>query len=246
MSFWCGLFALGVPILLLSSSMHILMLWMFFPSVRKMGSFLEPFMFIVPYLLVAIALVALVSGVISLIIIHLEKGILKGTNKAVIGVVLSLVFFLFVFGMPQLAAIRHLALKQMCQNNLLEIGKALRQYATDNNKYPTDYNWCDLLIEHNSLKEEIFWCGGADENRLKYKNSNYALNSSAEPNSPPNLVLVCETKYGWNQLADPNLLTAENHMNKGSNILFNDGHVEFIKKKNFKNLIWKSREADNR
>jgi prepilin-type processing-associated H-X9-DG protein len=239
-SFWCGLFALGFPILLFSSSMAIMMLWTFCPLFRKVGDFLESFLFIIPYSLVVIALFAIISGIGALIVIRLNKATLKGVKKAVTGIILGLSFFLLLFGMRQLAVIRELAVKYGCQNSMSEIGKALRQYAAENdNKYPTDYEWCDLLIEHCGLKERIFWCNSAYEHRLNYKNSNYALNPNVEPNSPPNLVLLCETKGGWNQVADPNLLTAENHVN-GCNILFNDGHAEFVKKKNFKNLKWKT------
>lgn len=45
-------------------------------------------------------------------------------------------------------------------------------------------------------------------------------------------------KDRWNQVGGPEILTADNHKGVGANILFNDGHVEFVKKKDFGKLNW--------
>ncbi|MFH1369948.1 MAG: H-X9-DG-CTERM domain-containing protein [Planctomycetota bacterium] len=41
-------------------------------------------------------------------------------------------------------------------------------------------------------------------------------------------MLLFETEDGWNQSGGLELLTNENHHGEGSNILFCDGHVEFV------------------
>jgi prepilin-type processing-associated H-X9-DG protein len=46
-------------------------------------------------------------------------------------------------------------------------------------------------------------------------------------------------KNRWNQCGGPELLTASHHGGKGANILFADGHVEFVLVKDFPKLRWK-------
>jgi prepilin-type processing-associated H-X9-DG protein len=50
-------------------------------------------------------------------------------------------------------------------------------------------------------------------------------------------VLLFETNGGWNKFGGPEILTTENHYGKGSNILFNDGHVRFVSHE-FDKLKW--------
>jgi len=87
--------------------------------------------------------------------------------------------------------------------------------------------WIDLPIGPDGAKQKVLiW------------RSDYAMNPNCEPNSPPGTVLLFETKGGWNQFGGPGLLTFENHGGKGCNILFNDGHVEFVRTKLFEELKW--------
>jgi prepilin-type processing-associated H-X9-DG protein len=53
------------------------------------------------------------------------------------------------------------------------------------------------------------------------------------------MVLLFETNPGWNQVGGPESLTTENHQNDGCNVLFVDGHVEFVKKQDVNRLHWK-------
>lgn len=72
----------------------------------------------------------------------------------------------------------------------------------------------------------------------------YAINPNAKPSSPGDMVLLFETRHGWNQFGGPEILSHENHLelegHKGCNILFNNGHVEFVKPKQFEKLKWKN------
>jgi prepilin-type processing-associated H-X9-DG protein len=43
----------------------------------------------------------------------------------------------------------------------------------------------------------------------------------------------------WNQVGGPETLTTENHQGRGCNILFADGHAEFVKTEDIPNLRWK-------
>jgi hypothetical protein len=57
----------------------------------------------------------------------------------------------------------------------------------------------------------------------------YATNRYCAPNSPPDTVLLFETKAGWNQHGGPELFTFDNHDPKGGCVLLNDGTVKFIR-----------------
>jgi prepilin-type processing-associated H-X9-DG protein len=60
-----------------------------------------------------------------------------------------------------------------------------------------------------------------------------------------NLVLLFETKKGWNQFGGLELLTTENHKGEGANILFNDGSVKFLEPDRFGKLKWKVEEDES-
>jgi len=136
-------------------------------------------------------------------------------------------------------------------------------------KYPTADNWCDLLIAHAGANNYSFCCRRAAEIEKQYRytinpkaepNSSpsmvflytdpngrrycvkwgyYAINPYVQPDSPSNLVLLFETKGGWNKCGGYELVTFENHFIKGCNVLFNDGHVEFVKPEQVDRLKWK-------
>ena len=68
----------------------------------------------------------------------------------------------------------------------------------------------------------------------------FVVNPNCKPNSPPDTVLLFESKVGWNQHGGPELFTFDNHNPKGGCVLFNDGSVRFIRtKEELKKLRWK-------
>jgi prepilin-type processing-associated H-X9-DG protein len=107
-------------------------------------------------------------------------------------------------------------------------------YASDyNDKYPAADKWCDLLIRHSKVEEKMFVCPYAEKGRC-----HFAINPNCKKNSPNDIVLLFETKGGWNQVGGTEILTFENHNGKGCSVLFNDGRVEFVKKEDFGELKW--------
>jgi prepilin-type processing-associated H-X9-DG protein len=124
------------------------------------------------------------------------------------------------------------------KENLTRIGKAMLIYAGEgDDKYPIADKWCDLLIKYVEVTPETFRCRGASEGRC-----NYAMNKNIEKlgiYAHPDMVLLFESKPGWNQFGGPEILTFENHKGKRCNILFNDGHVEFVKPEQISKLNWK-------
>jgi len=88
--------------------------------------------------------------------------------------------------------------------------------------------------------EKCFICPANKKGRC-----HYAMNPNCEPKSPSDMVLLFETKDGWNQFGGPEILTLENHNGKGCNVLFNDRHVEFVKIEQLGQLKWKVEEKDS-
>ena len=127
----------------------------------------------------------------------------------------------------------------VCKNNLRQMAVVIHNYREDNEgKYPTPEIWCDLLQKPYTNTPEVFHCPSAPQTGDKGK-SHYAINPNCEPNSPGDIVLLFETKLGWNQQGGPELLTTENHKAKGSNILFKDWSTKFVKTEELQTLKWK-------
>jgi len=126
-----------------------------------------------------------------------------------------------------------------CSLHLQKLGKTISIYSKDNNgKYPVPNIWCDLLLKDGHVEKDDFIC---PEVKFHWKRqflplpipinrkSYYAINPNCEPNSPPNTVLLFETKGGWNKSGGPELLTTENHRGL-CHVLLNNGRVERIHK----------------
>jgi hypothetical protein len=129
--------------------------------------------------------------------------------------------------------------------NLLE---AMRQNDPSIRKqtlYPTPTHWCDEMLR--PYPHPVFggmptprWnpkahlCPSAGEGR-----NHYAMNPDCKPDSPVDMVLLFETKAGWNQQGGPELFTFDNHDPKGGCVLLNDGTVKFIRtKEELQQLRW--------
>ncbi len=126
----------------------------------------------------------------------------------------------------------------LCGNDLKSLGLNIFRYQIDHNDQLPDANkWCDLLIENieDLTKEDTTFRCPND----KTGPCSYALNPNCKSNSPSDVVLLFESRGGWNQSGGPELLNTDNHEGKGCNILFYDGHVECIDAKDLKNLKWK-------
>jgi prepilin-type processing-associated H-X9-DG protein len=93
------------------------------------------------------------------------------------------------------------------------------------------------LMEQMDVPRKMFVCRGA----LNQDACNYSMNSAVERmgiKSPSDMVLVFESGPGWNQSGGIELVNIENHHGEGCNILFVDGHVEFVKPEDIPKLHW--------
>jgi hypothetical protein len=183
-----------------------------------------------------LSIIAFVCGVWVLLSTYLHKGTLKGTGRAVDGLLLSLPCILLVLGMyiSDACEVYRGAPVEKCGHNLKTLRKAIEVYGKDSGKYPASDKWCDLLMEHAGVTEEQFKCPSD-----KTGPCSYAINPNAEPNSQPDVVLLFETKGGWNQFGGSERVFFENHKGEGCNVLFNNGDINFITPDEVDELKWK-------
>ena len=124
----------------------------------------------------------------------------------------------------------------MCKSKMSFIGKTIIVYADiNNNMFPTPDKWYDLLIENVEAAPRAFICPEAFKAGDK-EPCHYAMNPNCSPNSPNDVVLLFETKGEWNQSGEADLLNL-NHF-EGCNLLFNDGHVEWVETEDVGKLNW--------
>ena len=113
--------------------------------------------------------------------------------------------------------------------------------------YPVSTDWFDAITSLGTLPKsdiKVFIidkvkrppvCPSAGEGK-----NHYAMNPNCKPDSPPDMVLLFETKAGWNQHGGPELFTFDNHDPRGGCVLLNDGTVKFIRtKEELQQLRWK-------
>ena len=153
---------------------------------------------------------------------------------------------LIILGILYVRSVRHLSARVMCLANLHSLGKLLLYYdGRDDRICPPD-EWCAFLVRYARVSKKQFRCPGS---KAEYNESSYAMNRAFDKirfaEAPPDMVMLFETKPGWNQHGGPELLTLENHDGKGCNILLADGCVEWIKVEDINNLRWEVEEPND-
>ncbi len=127
--------------------------------------------------------------------------------------------------------VRRFEWRVSCANGLRSLWQRLHGLPGKKGLYPVPSEWCDTVMQAlrtlnrpDSRPKYALVCPSAREGRC-----HYAMNPNCEPNSPPDRVLLFETKAGWNQHGGPELFTFGNHDPRGGCVLFNDGSVKFIR-----------------
>ena len=188
------------------------------------------------------ALPAFICGIIGLINIERSGGALKGKGYAIFG--LTMPFITLFFGamllailMPALGHTRQLAQRLICGENLRGLGIAVKIYANDyDNKIPDGSNWCSLLERKVDVDPKQFICTSSCGDDCSYA-MNISVAGKDIDSVPGDMVLVFESYPGCNQVGSIELLNTDNHKD-GCNILFCDGHVEFVKTEELEWLLW--------
>jgi hypothetical protein len=184
-------------------------------------------------LLATFIVVNLALEVIALIQIRKNKRILAGFKLIILCLLLTVFSFVsgFFVTAQRFQEISHL---MQCGHNIGIIGNTLIRYSNNHNNYPKPDKWCDLLVKNYGLIDiKSFRCV-ANKKAI----CSFSINPNAEPDSPKDIVLVFESKPGWNQFGGPELLNLKNHKGLGCNILFNNGYAEFVKTENINKLNW--------
>ncbi len=142
-------------------------------------------------------------------------------------------------------------LRVKCAANLKNLWNRFRWYAKvvkpgllrrRKKPYPAPKTWCDSMLRAYRVSKESdeylmkpYQCPSSGHGRC-----HYAMNPNCKQDSPPDMVLLFETKDGWNQHGGPDLFTFDNHEPKGGCVLMNDGTVKFIRtKEELRRLRWK-------
>ena len=127
--------------------------------------------------------------------------------------------------------------RMACSTNITVLAQAIQTYLNDFGEYPNCEKWCDLLIENCKVERRFFRCPGAKEGPC-----NYAINKNITQlgtSAPGDIVLLFETRPGWNQVGGPEILTTQNHEGEGCNVAFSDSIVKFVYAKDIAKLKWK-------
>jgi prepilin-type processing-associated H-X9-DG protein len=149
-----------------------------------------------------------------------------GIKSAVIWAVLLPIIVIFMgILIPTFLREQQISHRMICGTNLSNLGKELTIYVEKYGAYPQPDKWCDILLQGKYVTEDIFKC--PDNKKVR---CSYSMNPNCDDvNSPPDVVLLFESSGGWNSFGGPELFTTKNHKENGGNVLFNDGHVAFVK-----------------
>ncbi|GAH34158.1 unnamed protein product, partial [marine sediment metagenome] len=194
---------------------------------RSVVRLFRPLFYVPSFLMLPLVLVSIVMAGIALYQIKKSNGRLKGKMLVVVvtvGIIFSFVVAFFGSAGPVPYLFR-------CEGNLRSLKRFLYIYSYDNeDRYPRAEKW------------------------RTGERCSYAINPNCEPNSPPDMVLLFETKGGWNQHGGTEIVSTENHPYErdsfwgykitGCNILFNDGHVEFVRLEQIGDLKWEVEQKE--
>lgn len=141
------------------------------------------------------------------------------------------VMLLLVLGvlmlLPQLGRAREPANRIKCQSNLRQIGQALQMYANDNGgKLPDDF---PTLPANEDLSPAVFVCPSTSEVPATGPTTQAVVQAMKQPGTVSYLYLGKGLTSG--DLIPDVVLAYEpmsNHDGAGMNVLFGDGHVEWI------------------
>jgi len=162
--------------------------------------------------------VAIILGIIAIVSARREPNRYRGKGMAIAGVVCGGIGTLvtpLVF-LPSLIRARELSKRLICSENLKAIGLAADIYLND-----TDLTFVSLktLVVEGFLDPRNTSCPSATQAGPNY----VILEKPAEYDGDPEKVVAYEPK--------------SNHGDEGGNILFADGHVEFVKGQRFDDLL---------
>ena len=110
-------------------------------------------------------------------------------------------------------------------------------YAEDNNgEWPPGPTWCDVLHNKYGRRLDQFKCPADKVGPCSYAMNKHAVNLGVS--MPSNMVLLFESRPGWNQVGGPELLDTTNHVGRGCKVSLGDGRMEFVPISKLGDLQW--------
>ncbi len=187
-----------------------------------------PFIAVVAIGVLVAGLVTLALGIMALIEIKKSKGALRSNQFVIPAIVMPLIIILTTCFILKFGTFRPFSLLHDYEYTTKELYMVFTDYAEKNNgQWPEASKWCDIAYEGNN-------------NRV-YKECDFSLNSYAVPagnKMPGNMVLLFQSRTGWNQTGGQELLVENPHRGYIC-VLFGDGHAELVKIKDVPYLRWK-------
>ncbi|MCB9856056.1 MAG: hypothetical protein H6818_10255 [Phycisphaerales bacterium] len=113
--------------------------------------------------------------------------------------------------LPSLSRARELSKRTVCAADLRGIGQAMYIHAQDDGRFPSDFQ---TLIDENNITTKMLICPSTNHVVGDALDACYVIVPGQTTYSDPSNVLVYERR--------------ENHDGEGVNVLFQDGHVQFI------------------
>ncbi len=184
-----------------------------------------------------VGLVGLILGIVAVVKASRQPDEYGGTGRAVGGICTGAVGFLvwpviltmmLSVMLPSFVRARELAMRSVCAANLQGIGNAMQIYAnTNQDAFPPDFN---TLIASGSVSPGQFICPSSEDDAGS-RNGAYVVNLAG--GVPEEELRTCyEYIEGQKTNADSrNVLVyekANSHDEEGGNVLFVDGHTEFV------------------
>ena len=189
------------------------------------------------------AIPAIIFGIVALVKIGKSSGRLKGSGLAIGGIAtpvatLPIMAILLAILIPAMGQVREKAQQVVCISNMKGLAMATMIYANDyDDSFPTANQWCDLLISEADVSEKSFYCKEQPDGSFSY-GFNKNLDGLKISDVGQNTVMIFESDGDRNATGGPEMLAAERHEGRGCNIVFVDGHVEFVRTEDFGNLKW--------
>lgn len=191
---------------------------------------------------------AIICGIIALVLIANNKGRLKGSGLAITGIVIPVVMsvlipvvsMLLAIMMPALSQVKEVAQKVVCETNFKALGNAMIVYMNDyEGRFPTPDRWCDLMMETVDVSEVSLKCPSDMEGNFSYA-VNEKIGGIDLREAPADLVVLFESDLGRNGVGgrEDVIFRHQLHDQPGCNILFADGHVEFVTEDRIGELRW--------
>jgi hypothetical protein len=158
-------------------------------------------------------------------------------------IVIITVLVLFVSGIVIIDQLpKWAAPVQDCNYKLRQLGLYFAMLSE--NSKPIDDNWCDQIIVeffNGTYSKEVYSIFSCIKDNAEKHQSTYALNTNAvgRMKFSNEMVILFDSKKGWNNVGGPELLAPENNKGQGCYILFGNFKTKFIKISDLDKLNWK-------